>query len=87
VRGQNETIGVVAGLAQSVGASCSFENTSDIAAVLGSNGRTRKVILSPTTRDRNERHIATLHAASAPDFTDGRAVQAGQVAQARNQAH
>jgi hypothetical protein len=29
-----------------------------LAAVVGFNGRTGKVILSSTTRDRNERHIA-----------------------------
>jgi hypothetical protein len=60
VRGQRETIGSVAELARRAGASCSFEQLlgGHIAAVVGFNGRTRKVILSSTTRDRNERHIA-----------------------------
>jgi hypothetical protein len=60
VKGQRETTGAVVELTQRVGASCSFENTSGghIAAVIGFNGQTRKVFLSSTTRDRNERHIA-----------------------------
>jgi hypothetical protein len=60
MRGQRETIGAVVELARHAGASCSFEQLSGghIAAVVGFNGRTRKVILSSTTHDRNERHIA-----------------------------
>jgi len=50
----------VAGLARSVGASCSFKELpgGHLAAVIGFDGRSRKVILSSTTPDRNERHIA-----------------------------
>jgi hypothetical protein len=60
VKGQKETISAVVELTQRVGASCSFEQLpgGHIAAVVGFNGRTRKVILSSTTRDRNERYIA-----------------------------
>jgi hypothetical protein len=60
MRGQKETIGAVAELARSAGASCSFKQLpgGHLAAVLGFNGRIGKVILSSTTRDRNERHIA-----------------------------
>jgi hypothetical protein len=60
MRGQKETIGAVVELARSAGASCSFEQLpgGHLAAVIGFNGRIRKVILSSTTHDRNERHIA-----------------------------
>lgn len=60
MKGQKETIEAVAGLARSVGASCSFEQLpgGHLAAVIGFDGRTSKVILSSTTHDRNERHIA-----------------------------
>ena len=63
MRGQKETIAAVAELARSAGASCSFKQLpgGHLAAVLGFNGRTRKVILSSTTHDRNERHIAKRH--------------------------
>ena len=58
--GQRETIGAVIELARSAGASCSIEHLpgGHLAAVVGFNGRTRKVILSSTTHDRNEHHIA-----------------------------
>jgi len=60
MRGQKETILAVAELARIAGASCSFKQLpgGHLAAVLGFNGRIGKVILSSTTRDRNERHIA-----------------------------
>jgi hypothetical protein len=60
MKGQKETIEAVAGLARSAGASCSFEQLSGghLAAVIGFDGRTRNVILSSTTHDRNECHIA-----------------------------
>jgi poly(3-hydroxyalkanoate) synthetase len=60
MRGQRETIGSVVAVTRRAGASCSFEQLpgGHIAAVVGFNGRTRKVILSSTTHDRNERHIA-----------------------------
>ena len=60
MKGQKETVEAVAGLARSAGASCSFEQLpgGHLAAVVGFNGCTRKVILSSTTHDRNECHIA-----------------------------
>jgi hypothetical protein len=60
MRGQKETILAVVELVRSAGASCRFEQLrgGDLAAVVGFNGRTGKVILSSTTHDRNERHIA-----------------------------
>jgi hypothetical protein len=60
MRGQTETILAVAELARSAGASCNFEQLrgGHLAAVVGFNGCTRKVILSSTTHDRNEPHIA-----------------------------
>jgi hypothetical protein len=60
MRGQKDTILAVAELARSAGASCSLEQLpgGHLAAVVGFNGRTRKVILSSTTHDPNERHIA-----------------------------
>jgi hypothetical protein len=58
--GQRETIGTVIELTRRAGASCSFKQLpgGHIAAVVGFNGRIRKVILSSTTHDPNERHIA-----------------------------
>jgi len=60
MRGQRETVSAVAELARSAGASCNFEQLrgGHLAAVIGFDGRTGKVILSSTTRDRNEPHIA-----------------------------
>ena len=60
MKGQQETIEAVAGLARSAGASCSFEQLSGghRAAAIGFDGRTRNVILSSTTHDRNECHLA-----------------------------
>jgi hypothetical protein len=60
MKGQKETILAVAELVRSTGASCSFEQLpgGHLAAVVGFNGRMGKVILSSTTHDPNERHIA-----------------------------
>jgi len=60
MRGQKETIQDVVELARSVGASCRVEQLpgGHLAAVVGFDGRTRKVILSSSTHDPNERHIA-----------------------------
>jgi hypothetical protein len=68
MKGQKETIEAVAGLARSVGASCSFKQLpgGHLAAVIGFDGRTGKVILSSTTHDRT---IGT--SAISPNVTPG----------------